>query len=125
MTIDLNAMLAKRAEVLEEGNKFDVKLGDKTFYFVAPELASSEWNDRHQAFLEDIRDGLMTSETAREEFLGLALEDQAEEFAEAADNIGVDPFIIAQMAFQEHAESVGKTQSQKSLNRTQRRAKQR
>lgn len=72
MTIDLNAMLAKRAEVLGEGNKFDVKLGDKTFYFVAPELASSEWNDRHQAFLEDIRDGLMTSETAREEFLGLA-----------------------------------------------------
>lgn len=125
MTIDLNAMLAKRAEVLGEGNKFDVKLGDKAFYFVAPELASSEWNDRHQAFLEDIRDGLMTSETAREEFLGLALEEQAEEFAEAADEIGVDPFIIAQMAFQEHAEYVGKTQSQKPLNRTQRRAKQR
>ncbi|AEX68845.1 hypothetical protein Q6D62_00930 [Corynebacterium diphtheriae] len=125
MTIDLNAMLAKRAEVLGEGNKFDVALGDKTFYFVAPELASSEWNDRHQAFLEDIQEGLLTSTTAREEFLGLALEDQAEEFAQVADNIGVDPFIIAQMAFQEHAESVGKTQSQKSLNRTQRRAKRR
>lgn len=125
MTIDLNAMLAKRAEVLGEGNKFDVTLGDKTFYFVAPELASSEWNDRHQAFLEDIQDGLMTSTTAREEFLELALEDQAEEFAQAADAIGIDPFIIAQMAFQEHAESVGKTQSQKSSNRAQRRAKRR
>lgn len=108
MTIDLNAMLAKRAEVLGEGNKFDVTLGDKTFYFVAPELASSDWNDRHQAFLEDIQEGLLTSTTAREEFLELTLEDQAEEFAQAADNIGVDPFIIAQMAFQEHAESVGK-----------------
>lgn len=125
MSINLDAMLAKRAETLGEGNKFDVEFGGKTFWVVAPELASADWNDEFNALTNDIREDLIDQATAREEFCRLLLADQVDAFVEAATKANIDPFTVLQLAMEEHREQVGKTRPRHSSANTQTRSKRR
>lgn len=125
MSINMDALIAKRAEVLGEGHKFDIELGGKKFWLVAPELASEEWNRTFEALQEDLREGIVSTDDFREEFLNLLLEDQVEEFRKATEKLTVDSMTVARMALEEHAEVVGKARSRKSLRNTRTSAKRR
>ncbi|QRP98947.1 hypothetical protein I6J72_05455 [Corynebacterium sp. FDAARGOS 1242] len=122
---NLDALLAKRREVVGDAHTFPVEFAGTTFHFIAPELASAEWNDRHTELREDAADGIIFGDTLRAEMTDLILGDEAEAFIEKANEAGVDPLSMIGWAMQDHAEHVGKTQSRQSSNRSQRRARQR
>lgn len=123
--IDLTAMLEKRREVLGSKDKFEVTINDKSFFMVAPEIASEEWNEQFDNLNDDIADGVIARDDFRAEFFEMLLGDQSEEFQEEVRAQNVDPFIFATWALKEHANEVGKTQSRMSSNRSQRRSKRR
>lgn len=125
MTIDLNAMLAKRREVLGEGNKFDVDFGGKKFWFVAPNLASEEWNARFNDLQDDLKADAISRQDFADEFLELLLDDQVEEFRKAAAKEGIDPSTMATWAVQEYAESVRENPTRSSSRNTPNRSKRR
>ncbi|MGV3071482.1 hypothetical protein ACEE90_03430 [Corynebacterium phoceense] len=125
MSINLDALLEKRREVVGDAHKFPVEFQGKTFHFVAPEIASSEWNDKRNQLNDDYEDGIISAESMRDETLALILEDEAEDFRATADAAGVDPLTLLGMAMQDHADHVGKIRARQNSNRSQRRAKQR
>ncbi|MGY0887118.1 hypothetical protein ACW675_07185 [Corynebacterium aurimucosum] len=122
---NLDALLEKRREVVGDAHTFPVEFAGITFHFIAPELASSEWNDRHTALRDDIQDGFISTSDARTEMADLVLGDQAAAFIEKANEAGVDPLSLIGWALQDHAEYVGKIRSRENSNRSQRRAKRR
>ncbi|MDK6814508.1 hypothetical protein QP363_10960 [Corynebacterium sp. UMB6689] len=124
-TTNLDALLEKRREVVGDSHSFPVEFAGTTFHFVAPELASAEWNDRHTALRDDIQDGVITSGDARAEMADLVLGDEAEAFIEKANEADVDPLSLIGWALQDHADYVGKIRSRENSNRFQRRAKRR
>lgn len=125
MTIDLNAMLAKRREVLGEGNKFDVDFGGKKFWFVAPNLASEEWNARFNDLQDDLKADAISRGDFAEEFLDLLLDDQVDEFRKAAEKEGIDPSTVASWAVQEYAEKVQENPTRSSSRHIPKRSKRR
>lgn len=112
MTINLDAMLAKRREAVGDAKGFPVEFGGKTFYFTAPELASSDFNDRFDELQRDVQDGLMTAKDVRAEFLDMFLGEQADEFAALCEKEKVDPTPIILYAVQEHNEAVAENPTQ-------------
>lgn len=124
-TTNLDALLAKRREVVGDDHSFPVEFAGTTFHFVAPELASTEWNDRHTALRDDAEDGLISTDDLRAEMADLILGDEAADFIEKADEAGIDPLTLIGWAMRDHAEHVGKIQSRENSNRSQRRARRR
>lgn len=122
--INLDALLAKRREVLGSDHTFPVEFAGETFQFIAPELATKEWNEDWTSLREDAADGIVSAAVQREETLRLVLGGQADDFVAAAEAAGIDPLTLVGWAMEDHAEYVGKTRSRQSSNRAQRRAKQ-
>lgn len=125
MAINMDALIAKRAEVLGEGHKFDIDFAGTKFWFVAPELASEDWNRRLEDLQEDSQDGVIAADQFREEFLSLLLGEQVEAFSKAAQKLDIDPLIVARMAMEEHSERVGKVRSRRSSSNGPKSAKRR
>lgn len=124
-SVNLDSLLEKRREATGSAHCFPVEFSGKTFHFVAPEIASTEWNDRHSALREDSVEGLISQEDLRREMTDLVLGDEAESFIEAANKEDIDPLVLIAWAMEDHADYVGKTRSRQNSNRSQRRAKQR
>ncbi|HAT1303606.1 MULTISPECIES: hypothetical protein [Corynebacterium] len=123
--INLDHLLEKRREVVGDAHKFPVEFAGRVFHFVAPEIAGADWNDRHAELREDSHAGIISTEALRVEMAELMLEDEADDFINLANEQGVDPLSLIMWAVEDHNDRVGKTRSQRNLNRSQRRAKQR
>lgn len=125
MAIDLTKMLEKRREVLGEGDKFDVTIEGKTFWLVAPEIASEEFNEKIDTLREDAKDELISTADMRVQMLDLFLGEQVEAFDKAAQTSGIDAFTFLQWALSEHADEVRKNPTRPSSRNTRKPAKRR
>lgn len=125
MSVDLSKMIEKRREVLGEGDKFDVTLGDQQFWIIAPELATAEFNDQFENMKQDAADGLLSSSDLRADALALFLGDSADAFATATETAGIDGFALLQWALEEHAAEVRRNPTRPTSRNTPKRAKRR
>lgn len=116
------SLIAQRAEATgASGGTFTVPGFGREWHIVAPELASTEWNDAWEALQEDSRTDAISFADFRREFVEIFLGDEADDFVEACesaqDGAGIDPMQLIRWALEEYGERRGKTQSRgRSVN---------
>lgn len=122
-----DAMIAKRAEATgtEDGRKFTVPGFGRDWHIVSPELADEEWSNRFSEVQLDLREGHITLADFREEYLDLLLDDEADDFSDAADEAGIDPLQLLNWALEEYAAERRKNPTSRSSRRSRRHSKRR
>lgn len=96
-----------------------------TWQLAAPNLQSSEWNDRFQDLIEDASDGVISTADYRREMADLLLGDKADDFITAAEKEGVDPLMLLNWAVQKMADDSQENPTRPSSRNTRPRAKRR
>lgn len=96
-----------------------------TWQLAAPNLQSSEWNDRFQDLIEDASDGVISTADYRREMADLLLGDKADDFITAAEKEGVDPLMLLNWAVQKMADDSRENPTRPSSRNTRPRAKRR
>lgn len=96
-----------------------------TWQLAAPNLQSSEWNDRFQDLIEDASDGVISTADYRREMADLLLGDKAGDFIAAAEKEGVDPLMLLNWAVQKMADDSLENPTRPSSRNTRPRAKRR
>ena len=96
-----------------------------TWQLAAPNLQSSEWNDRFQNLIEDASDGVISTADYRREMADLLLGDKADDFITAAEKEGVDPLMLLNWAVQKMADDSQENPTRPSSRNTRPRAKRR
>lgn len=121
-TIKIDDMIAKRREVLGEGDRFKIEFAEKEFWLKAPELSSADWNDQFSDFRTRGERGEFTNEQARDILVDLFIkEDEEEELLDLCDENGVDVALVIQWAVDQHAKEVLENPTRKSLRSSRKR----
>lgn len=125
-----DAMIAQRAEAVGgDGTTFPITGFGRTWYLKSPSLASAEWKDNFSELSADLTEGHISSAVFRDEMLDMVLGDQAEDFADACDQVldgqGIDPIDLINEAMREHQEKLAKNPSRGNSRNIRGRAKRR
>lgn len=96
-----------------------------TWQLAAPNLQSSEWNDRFQDLIEDASDGVISTADYRREMADLLLGGKADDFIAAAEKEGVDPLMLLNWAIEKMADDSLENPTRPSSRNTRPRAKRR